>query len=625
MIIYEATKGEFLEQAFNDSIVEKIKESYKKYHLSVGNMSEVRSWQNSLQYMYKVLTTDNIPNNAGIAIEFKIPLTSKRIDFMVSGYDENKKGNVIIIELKQWGGKETSKIEGKDGLIKTFVGGGLRETLHPSYQAWSYYSFIKDFNESVQDNLISLYPCAYLHNFESEFRLEIDNEIYAYYVNLAPLYLKGDALKLREFIEKHIKMGDNKKNLYEINNGKIRPSKSLQDSVCNMLNGNEEFVMIDSQKIVLENALSNALSSFNDKKKRVMIVEGGPGTGKSVLAINLLVKLLEKGLVTQYISKNSAPRNVYCSKLKGNVKNHQINHLFRGSGSFTNSESNTFSALLVDEAHRLNEKSGLFKNQGENQIKEIINASLFSLFFIDENQKVDIFDIGSKEEIEKYAKKMNAEVLYYQLDSQFRCNGSDGYLAWIDDLLEIRETANSEGFELNYDIKIFDDPVEMQKAIEEKNQINNKSRIVAGYCWDWIKDGKNNSDIYDIVIGDLKMSWNLGSSNTWAIDTDSIKEVGCIHTSQGLEFDYVGVIVGLDLRYEDEKVITDFTQRANTDQSLKGIKSIANKDINKAKEISSVIIKNTYRTLFTRGQKGCYIYCCDKKLADYFKMRLGNR
>lgn len=623
MLIYEATKSEFLDHVVNDKIVDRICEAYGRNNLRPGNKSEINSWQNSLQYMYKVLLTDEIPDDAGVAIEFKIPLTSYRIDFILSGYDENMKGKVIIVELKQWSGDVTKRVDGKDGLISTYVGGGIRETTHPSYQVLSYYNFIKDFNENVQLGEVELYPCAYLHNFDIKYKDELDNEIYSYYVNAAPLYLKGDALKLREFLKNNIKKGDMKKNLYIINDGKIKPSKSLQDSIASMINGNQEFIMLDSQKIIYENAIYLAAKSKKDNKKRVMIVEGGPGTGKSVIAVNLLNALIQKGLVPKYISKNAAPRNVYSSKLKGNIRTHDINHLFSGSGSFVNTLANTYDALLVDEAHRLNEKSGLFKNKGENQIKEIINSSKFSLFFIDEGQQVDIFDIGSKEEIEKHAKFFNSEIFNYKLESQFRCNGSDGYLAWLDNVLDIRDTANYDTSDLDYEIKIFDDPLEMQKAIEEKNEVNNKSRLVAGYCWNWIKEGKNSTLFYDIQIGDdFRASWNLGSTMTWAIDPKSVKEVGCIHTSQGLEFDYVGVIIGDDLRYVDSKIITDYTKRASTDQSLRGIKQLAYKDPEKAKKIADRIIKNTYKTLMSRGSKGCYVYCCDKNLSEYLKSRL---
>lgn len=412
-----------------------------------------------------------------------------------------------------------------------------------------------------------------------------------------------------------------------IENGKIRPSKSLQDALSSMLKGNDEFVMIDDQKLVYETALDMARKSYRDGNKRALIVKGGPGTGKSVLAINLLVKLTNENMVCSYVTKNAAPRNVYATKLSGDFRRTRINNLFKGSGSFVESVENEFDVLIVDEAHRLNAKSGMFQNLGENQIKEIIKASKFSIFFIDESQRVTLKDIGSVEEIQKYIRQANAESEIMELESQFRCNGSDGYIAWLDDVLEIRKTANSDGFDLDYDIKICDTPNEVRDIIFEKNKINNKARLLAGYCWDWIKDGKNKSDVFDITIPeyDFAMSWNLGNSQTWAIDAESVNEIGCIHTAQGLEFDYVGVIIGNDLRYENGKIVTDVTERAKTDQSIKGIYKMAQQDFNNAMKVADEIIKNTYRTLMTRGQKGCYIYCTDKNLAEYLKSRLNQK
>ena len=266
----------------------------------------------------------------------------------------------------------------------------------------------------------------------------------------------------------------------------------------------------------------------------------------------------------------------------------------------------------------------MFQNLGENQIKEIIHASKFSIFFIDESQRVTLKDIGSVEEIQKYIGQADAESEIMELESQFRCNGSDGYIAWLDDVLDIRKTANSDGFDLDYDIKICDTPNEVRDIIFEKNKINNKARLLAGYCWDWIKEGKNKSDVFDIKIPEYNfaMSWNLGNSQTWAIDPNSVNEIGCIHTAQGLEFDYVGVIIGSDLRYENNKIVTDVTERAKTDQSIKGIYKMFQQDFDKAEKIADEIIKNTYRTLMTRGQKGCYIYCTEKNLSNYLKKRL---
>jgi DUF2075 family protein/nucleoside-triphosphatase THEP1 len=622
MIVYEATKQLFVEDVVQDKIEENIDRRFYErmgYHTS---KSEREAWKNSMQYMLKVLIDNNIPGNVGIAIEFKIPNTSKRIDFIISGKDGELKNTAIIVELKQW--TEAEIVSGKDGIVSTYTGHALREVAHPSYQAWSYATTIEDYNETVQERQIDLHPCAYLHNYLTVTPPTLLSDNYKEYLEKAPAFVKGDVEKLREFINKYIKYGDDKETLYMIENGKIRPSKSLQDALSSMLQGNQEFVMIDDQKLVYETALEMARKSYRDGNKRVLIVKGGPGTGKSVLAINLLVRLTNENMVCSYVTKNAAPRNVYATKLSGDFKKTRINNLFKGSGAFVESAENEFDVLIVDEAHRLNAKSGMFQNLGENQIKEIIHASKFSIFFIDESQKVTLKDIGSIEEIKKYIGQEDAESEIMELESQFRCNGSDGYIAWLDDVLEIRKTANSDGFDLDYDIKICNTPNEVKDIIFEKNKINNKARLLAGYCWEWIKDGKNKSDVFDITIPeyDFAMSWNLNNSTTWAIDSNSVNEIGCIHTAQGLEFDYVGVIIGKDLRYENDKIITDVTERAKTDQSIKGIYKMFQKDFKKAEKLADEIIKNTYRTLLTRGQKGCYIYCEDKLLSEYLKSRI---
>lgn len=619
MIVYEATKEEFCDSVLVGSITDEIYDVYKE-KIGKSAKSQIRSWENSMEYMYKVLNDSKIPSDCGVAIEFMIPTTSKRIDFILTGMNQFQDDSVVIIELKQW--DSAQKVDGKDGVVKTYLGGAVRETTHPSYQVWSYASLIKNFNQTVDEDEIGLFPCAYLHNYDFGENDPLKDEIYRPYYDEAPLYGKRDVLKLRKFIKKYVKYGDSSNIMYRIDNGKIRPSKKLQDTLSSMLEGNKEFVMIDEQKIAYELAIKMARESYLDDRKRVLIVEGGPGTGKSVVAINLLVDILNDDLVSLYVTKNSAPRNVFYEKLRG--ERHSLSYLknlFKGSGSFTQSSSNEFDAIIVDEAHRLNEKSGLFGNLGENQVKEIINAAKFSVFFIDKHQRISLKDYGSIEAINEFCEYFDAKAEYIKLESQFRCNGSDGYLSWLDDVLEIEETANFDGFDFDYDFRVIDSPKELKKLIFEKNTDNN-ARLLAGYCWNWIKEGKNNTDVHDIVIDDFSMSWNLGNSDTWAIDEDSVNEIGCIHTSQGLEFDYVGVIIGNDMRYEDEHIVTDFTQRARTDQSLKGIKKRYNENPQQALKLADEIIKNTYRTLMTRGMKGCYVYCEDMMLQEYLRERI---
>ncbi|MCR5104923.1 MAG: DUF2075 domain-containing protein [Eubacterium sp.] len=619
MIVYSGDKNSFMHSVENDTIAIEIEEMIHNLMGRKTPKSEFRSWENSLSYMYKVLNVGDIPSDAGVAIEYNIPQTSKRVDFLISGYDENDEPGVTIIELKQW--DELKSVKGLDALVETYVGGGLRTVVHPSYQVWSYAQLIRDYNATVQDEDIAINPCVCMHNYIRQENDPVDDNIYSAYYEEAPVFTKGQISLLRDYIKKSIKKGDNKENIYKIENGKIRPSKSLQNSISSMLKGNKEFVMIDEQKVVYEKILKCSEMCQKDFKKRTIIIKGGPGTGKSVIAVNLLAELTMRDQMVQYVSKNSAPRDVYKRKLKGDFKLSNIDNLFKGSGTFTETKNNSIHTLLVDEAHRLNEKSGMFHNKGENQIKEIIKSAYCSVFFIDESQRVTMDDIGSVGEIKKWADELESEVYEMELVSQFRCNGSDGYISWLDNILEIHDTANYDLDGVDFDFRICKSPNEVRDIIEAKNKIG-VARILAGYCWDWNKQEANNTNYHDIQIGDFGMSWNLGSGEPFAVSDTSINEVGCIHTSQGLEFDYVGVIIGKDIRFENGAIVTDFTKRARTDQSLKGIKKLYRKNPEEAKRRADEIIKNTYRTLLTRGMKGCYVYCEDEKLAEHFKNRM---
>lgn len=615
MIVYAAVKSEFRQDVRNNLIADKILTAYQRHLGHSTSKSEIDSWKNSMMYMSNILEDDGIPDDTGVAIEYKIPQTAKRIDIILTGLNENNKSAAVIVELKQW---SDAKLTGKDAIVKTYLGGGEREVNHPSYQAWTYAALLEDFNEAVQEQNISLNPCAYLHNMESE--AVIKHARYQYYLDKAPSFIKSDTEKLTDFIKQFIRYGDAGKVMFEIDKGKIRPSKNLADKLLSMLQGNEEFFMIDDQKLVYETALNLAKSS-TAKDKNVLIVEGGPGTGKSVVAINLLVQLTGQQLVSQYVTKNAAPRAVYESVLTGSFTRTHITNLFSGSGAYTGCDANVFDALIVDEAHRLNEKSGMFQNLGENQIKEIIHSAKTSIFFIDEDQRVTWKDIGEKKEIEKWAGQLGATVHTLDLQSQFRCNGSNGYLAWLDNVLQIKETANETLKDINYDFRVFDNPVELKDAIFSKNEINNKARLVAGYCWNWVSKKTENSALNDIVIEehDFAMQWNLTTDgNLWIRKPKSVNEIGCIHTCQGLEVDYIGVIIGSDIIVRNGELIVQPDQRAKTDQSLKGYKKALRENPQAATKKAEAIIKNTYRTLMTRGQKGCYIYCTDSETSAYF-------
>lgn len=611
-IIYSKTKREFIDDVSSGLMLN----SFVRETGPMFGRSQMDAIRNSMNYMDRVIKDPEIPDDVGIAIEYKIPSSSRRIDFIITGKNESKNPIAVLVELKQWSSAEITEM---DGVIKTFVGGAKREVEHPSYQVWSYATFIKDFNESVEEKNISLEPCAYLHNYQKD--NVIENDFYKFYVDKAPIFYQTDQQKLQNFIKNFVKYGDNSETLYLIENGNIRPSKALADCLASMLRDNKnEFTLIDDQKLVYEKALELARKS-TELNKNVFIVEGEPGTGKSVVAINLLSELTSKGDNVRYVTKNAAPRKVFEAKLAGSFTPTRIRNLFSSSDNFYNTESNSFNVLIVDEAHRLNMQGGYFGNVGENQIKEIINASKFSIFFIDENQRVTLKDVGRKEYIKKIAIELGVSIYEAELPSQFRCNGSDGYLPWVDNVLQIEETANETLEGIGYDFKVSDDPLLLHNEIINLNKKNNKSRIVAGYCWKWVSN--NNPNLKDIVINNYSAKWNLTEhGQIFLIHPDSVTEVGCIHTCQGLELDYVGVIIGPDLIVRNGRVLTDGTKRASTDRSLRGITQDLRDEKPNALKLADEIIKNTYRTLMTRGMKGCYIYCTDPETQQYFKERL---
>ena len=615
MIVYSSTKTKFQEDVLTNDIANVIKIAFQNARGVTVGQSEITAWKNSMQYMDRVLADNAIPGEAGVSIEYHIPPLNKRIDFILTGKDRQHRETAILVELKQW---EHALLTTKDAVVITRFKHGEQETPHPSYQAWTYKRLLEDFNQTVQEENIRLYPCAYLHNYEPDD--VIANEFYSDYIQKAPLFLKGDALKLRDFIKANVKYGDKNHIMYRIDHGKIRPSKSLADQLVSMLRGNEEFIMIDDQKIAYETATKSAKEA-SVKNKRVLIIEGGPGTGKSVLAINLLVELTKLEFVVQYVTRNSAPRLVYEAKLTNSFKKSHISNMFSSSGAYHSVDANIYDCLIVDEAHRLNERSGMFNHLGENQIKEIIAASKCSIFFIDEDQKVTLKDIGDKEEIQRWAEKIGVKVSELKLESQFRCNGSDGYLAWLDNTLQIRETANNTLDVRDYDFRIVDSPAELHDLIYEKNKEKNKARMVAGYCWKWVS--KKKPELKDIVVDAYKATWNLDTDGqTWIIKPNSVNEVGCIHTCQGLELDYVGVIVGPDLVVRSGKVKTQPEKRASTDRSIHGWKQMMKDEPRDTRTRLDAIIKNTYRTLMTRGQKGCYVYFDDKETERFFKNRI---
>jgi DUF2075 family protein/DNA replication protein DnaC len=621
MIVYQNNLKTFKEQVETNVIEEEISTRYEATFKIKPNTSEQVSWRNSLTKMNTALKRAKVDESAEVLIEYNLPATRKRIDFIVAGEDEEGNKNFIIIELKQWSEAEVVEQDQKD--VISFVGGANRRVTHPSYQATSYKNFLIDFNEEISNNHINPYSCAYLHNYKKKNPEPLLYENYQDSVKESPIYFKDDTKELETFLNKYVGKGNGREIVYTIENGKIRPTKFLIDHVSSLLKGNKDFTLIDEQKVAFELAKHNVKK--NKDKKSVLLIKGGPGTGKSVISINLLAEFLNHNKNVLFVAPNSSFRDVVTAQLsRGDDK--RVRHLFKGSSQFVKSKENEFDVIVVDEAHRLKD-SRAFMYQGENQIRDIINASRNTIFFVDDNQIIRPDDIGSTSEIRKVAREFGIEEIdEIELVSQFRCSGSDGYLNWLDDVLQIKETANFDGFDKNtFDFQIIDNPHDLYEKIKSKNNpennsISKSSRLLAGYAWKWTSEREGNArgEIEDVEIIEynFKKPWNSrNAGTTWAIDPKGIEEIGCIHTTQGLEFEYIGVIIGNEFKYDPKTNSFSVDYKAYKD--VKGKSGLKDQP-----ELLTKLVKNIYKTLMTRGQKGCYVYVSDKNFKEYLKNRL---
>jgi len=617
MIVYSANKYCFVQDVKSGVIATKILNLLREKGLNGGQEREFESWHNSMKFMRDIVDDSEIDDDVQLAVEYNIPQTSKRVDFIIAGSDIRGKENIVIVELKQWSRAEIVD-DDMHFSVRTYVANDKRIVCHPSYQAYSYSRFLNNYSQAIYDRNIQLIPCAYLHNYLPAYKRALSADIYKEWYTTAPFFIMDEVQQFNAFVKKFVtRKSAHGDLLYQIDNGRIRPTKSLQDALATMVRGTPVFDLLDEQAVCYDMCVRTMLQCLKDHKKRTILIQGGPGTGKSVLAVNLLMHFITCTCNAAYVTKNSAPRQAFLSILSKNKAENiaEISHLFRSPFGLSQVPADSYDCLIIDEAHRLVKK--MYRDMhGENQVKECINASLLTIFMLDEDQAVTTKDIGSVQEITKWCTDLGSTIIMREetkLTSQFRCNGSDAYIQFIDNLLQRnQENISVPLSDLNYDFRVYDDAYGMREALREKNAINNKARMVAGYCYDW--DVKNHRGDVDIVLPvGFRAKWNLVNDKIWAINPKSFEEVGCIHTAQGLEFDYVGVLIGKDLTYDKTtgRVVTNKCAISKDDNSS-GIRTASDIDARR-------LILNTYKTLLTRGQKGCYVYCEDDALRDYFK------
>lgn len=621
MRLYFGTSEQFITDTTQNQIAQKLENAFFNYFRYKPSPSEKNSWMNSLSRLALLFQSARLLDH-GIILEYQLPLSSRRLDCMICGKDEKRKDNSVIIELKQW--TKCEEANGKNEVL-TWVGGSKRELLHPSVQVGQYKMYLADTHTAFYDGVspIILNACTYLHNYSYDPRDVIFSSKFKEALDRYPLFTADDSDKLSGYLVEKLKMGHGREVLKRVEDSKYRASKKLMDHVANTIRGKPEFILLDEQLIVYDQVLAHAKKSFHDNKKTAILIKGGPGTGKSVIAINLMADLLSAGYNAHYATGSKA----FTETLREKIGRRGAPQ-FKYFNSFTEADYNSVDVLICDESHRIRDTSNNRFTRKEKQshlkqIEELLNVAKVAVFFIDDDQVVRPNEVGSVSYIQDYAKRYNCNILEHELDIQFRCGGSEAFVNWIDNTLDIKKTPNiiwskDEAF----DFKIFGSPEDVEKAIMEKANEGYSARMTAGFCWSWSSPTYEGMLIDDVVIGNFKRPWNakpdagrlapgIPKSNLWATDPNGLKQIGCVYTAQGFEFDYAGVIFGKDLVYDFDNQEWVSNKKYSADTVVKG-----------SKDKFTDLVKNTYRVLLSRGLKGCYVYFIDKNTERFIKSRM---
>jgi DUF2075 family protein len=621
MRLYAGTSTQFIQDTVMNQIAEKLKSEFFNYFRYYPSQYEVNSWRNSLRAVSQVFQYANLLDH-GIILEYQLPLTSKRLDCLICGKDASKQKQAVIIELKQW---DRCKEANGENEVTTWVGGAEREVLHPSVQVGQYLKYLQDTHTAFYSgsNPILLSACSYLHNYNYFPDDVIFSNKFQQALSEQPLFTADDVNKLNGYLISRLVSGEGHEVLKLIEESKYRPSKKLMDHVGNLIKGNSEYILLDEQLIVYDKVITCAKEGFHDKQKTAVIIKGGPGTGKSVIAINLMADLLLKGYNAHYATGSRAFTETLRKIIgqRGAVQ-------FKYFNSYSDAERNAVDILICDEAHRIRETSNArftvaYKRTNLPQIKELFDVSKVAVFFIDDKQVVRPNEIGSVRYIKEQAVKNSYKVFEYQLETQFRCNGSEGFVNWINNTLGIERTANVLwDVKEEFDFQVFDSPAALEKAIKDRVKQGFTGRVTAGFCWDWSDPNPDGTLKDDVRIGDFIRPWDarpearklapgIPKASLWAYDPNGINQIGCVYTAQGFEFDYVGVIFGNDLVYNFNKQSWEGHPENSSDQVVK-----------RSKSAFLDLVKNTYRVLLSRGMKGCYVYFIDRDTEKFFKSRI---
>jgi len=623
--LYSGTSVDFVADATRNRIAAKVEASFERHFRYKPPQSEVRSWQSSLRAIADVVQIGALDDH-GVVVELQLPLSSRRLDCMITGHDDEKNAQAVIVELKQWEAATPSWV---GDCVVAFVGGRERDVLHPSRQVGNYERYLLDVHTAFSDGDVRLHSCSYLHNLLYDASSELFDGKHADLLQRYPLFAGDQVDDIVEFLNANLRAGDGAQVLEEVLCGRYRPHKRLLDHVAEMVANEPTFVLLDDQQVAFNAVLAKVRARQLAASPSVMLIRGGPGTGKSLIAVNLVGELARQGYVVHHATGSKA----FTENLRKRV-GRRAGAMFNYFNSFDDAHPHELDVLICDEAHRLREHSwnrftAKANRSDQPQVEELMRAAKVSVFFIDDLQVVRPGEVGSSELIRRAAANLGIGIDEFALETQFRCGGSEPFVSWLENTLGLARTPDvmwdpSEEF----DFDVLDSPHELESLIRQRNAEGFTARLSAGFCWPWSNPNPDGTLVNDVVIGDWSMPWNakanagrlaagIPKSDYWANDPSGVDQIGCVYTAQGFEYDYAGVIFGRDLVYRPREGWVgrpEYSKDSIVRRAAKG---------GSAPFVD--LVKHTYRVLLTRGLLGCYVYFEDEGTRDFVLSRIESR
>jgi DUF2075 family protein len=574
--------------------------------------SEFKSWQRSLPVLARDLADAGL-HRVEMLVEYKLPLTSRRVDVVLAGvHPRTGEDSYVVVELKQWSRAEPSESGEHLVIVEGMLGG---ETLHPAEQVRRYCEYMCDFLGALNGKPNAVHGAAYLHNAMD---LDVDGLSEQVRDERSRMFTKQRRGEFLRYLSERLSDKPGADAADRLLKSAVAPSKQLMTYASKEIREREQFTLLDEQQVAYELVMGAVDRARRADSKQVVIVTGGPGSGKSVIALSLLGELYRQGRSALHATgSQSFTQTMRCYPGRGSTR---IKNLFKYFNSFTDAEQNGMDVLICDEAHRIRETSTnrftpAAKRTGRSQLDELLSAARVPVFLLDQHQVVRPGELGTVDSIENYARAKGYDVRFVSLDEQFRCGGSRKYEQWVLRLLGLADGGPLEwDGDQDFDVLLADSPQELEAFLSAQT---GTARMTAGYCWPWSDPRPDDTLVNDVVIGDWARPWNVKKdravgdyppSMLWASEPNGFGQVGCVYTAQGFEYDWNGVILGPDLTVRDGRLVT--VREENKDPAFRSRKSVPDSDFDQ-------LVRNVYKVLLTRGMRGTVIYAVDPELRNH--------